>query len=170
VNEAIQPITGETVPASTAPANLTPPGVGPGAGGATTTAGPGTGVTTTTVPGTVGPVSTLGDPIDFRLATTAAPGGSNSQSFQVPSGSTFSMTDIVLQNPNGDTGRLRILRDGDVLLETALENFRDLDYHFVSPFIFGENKNVTLQLTCLTAGNGNAECGAAATFSGFIAG
>jgi len=171
VNEAIKPVTGETVPASTAPANLTPPGVTGGGAETTTGTGTGTGATTTTPTGTgtgTGTVSTLGNPIDFRLATTAAPGGSNSRSFQVPAGSTFSMTDIVLQNPNGDTGRLRILRDGDVLLETALENFRDLDYHFVSPFIFGENKNVTLQLTCLTAGGGNADCGAAATFSGFL--
>jgi hypothetical protein len=173
VNEAIEPIAGVTVPPSTAAPGLEPPGVEGGGGGAETTVagGGGGGATTTTIAGGgggAGTVSALGDPIDFRLAATAQPGGSNSQSFQVPAGLLFSLTDIVLQNPNSDTGRLRILRDSDVLLETALENFRDLDYHFVSPFLFGENQNVTLQLTCLAAGSGNAQCGAAATFSGFL--
>jgi hypothetical protein len=177
VNEAIEPITGETVPPSTSIAGLEPPGVTTappgGGGGDTTVPGGGAGGATTTIPGGGGAaggggVSAFGDPLDFRLATTAPPGGSNSQSFQVPSDLRFALTDIVLQNPNGDTGRLRILRDSDVLLETALENFRDLDYHFVSPFLFGSGQNVTLQLTCLTAGGGGAECGAAASFSGFL--
>ena len=40
--------------------------------------------------------------------------------------------------------------DGEVLLEHALENFRDLDFHFVSPITV--NDEVTLQVQCRSPG------------------
>jgi hypothetical protein len=112
----------------------------------------------------------LGDPFDFRLAASASVGGSGTAStFTVPAGNTFSLTDIVMQNPNGDSGRLVIARDGDPLFESSLENFRDLDYHFVSPYIFTEGQNLTVQITsCTVSGLNNGTCSAAVSFAGFV--
>jgi hypothetical protein len=110
----------------------------------------------------------LGTPLDFRIVVSAAPGsGPISAEQAIDPGSEISLTDVVLQNPNGDTGSLVVLRNDEVLWETALENFRDLDYHFVAPYGFAPGDRVILQMTCLTAGDGPA-CEAAASFTGFI--
>ena len=79
----------------------------------------------------------------------------------------FNLTDIVLQNPKGDTGLLRVKRGGDILLESALENFRDLDFHFVAPYVYKSGEKLTIEIVCKnpdTAGN----CKAAATLTGFL--
>lgn len=62
----------------------------------------------------------------------------------------FSLTDLVLNNPQGDFGRVQVLVDGDVRLEHAMENFRDLDFHFVSPIEVTDN--VTLRVVCRSPG------------------
>ena len=79
----------------------------------------------------------------------------------------FNLTDIVLQNPKGDTGLLRVKRGADILLESALENFRDLDFHFVAPYVYKSGEKLTIEIVCKnpdTAGN----CKAAATLTGFL--
>jgi hypothetical protein len=148
----------------------------PGAG-ATTVPGQTTIPGATTIPGTTAPppsgTTELGDPIDLRLVASAPlsgqPGDPAPGTFPIPDGRTFSLTDIVLQNPNGDSGRLTILRGSEVLLESGLENFRDLDYHFVAPYVFESGENLTLSITCTAVGQaGGTTCNAAATFSGFI--
>lgn len=107
-----------------------------------------------------------GDPVDFRLAAAAAPGSSSVDTFGVPEDQTLALTDIVLQNPQGDTGTLQVRRDGGVLLEVRLENFRDLDYHFVAPIIFAEEQQVGFALTC--AREDEVVCSAGAYFAGYI--
>jgi hypothetical protein len=156
-----------TTQAGGAPAP-TQPGADGGSGAAGETTVPGGGTTETA--STTGPaVNLYGDPIDFRLGVTGAAGGTSTPvSFQVPDEQTLALTDIVLQNPNGDTGQIIIGRDGDVLFQSALENFRDMDFHFVSPYIFSAGEEVTLSVNCTTAGNGT-ECSDGVSFSGFIA-
>jgi hypothetical protein len=112
----------------------------------------------------------LGDPFDFRLARSVVTGGTSATSFTVPTGQRLALTDILLQNPGGDRGVMQILRDsGDfssVLLEVRLQNFRDLDYHFVSPVVFQEGQRVVMNLRCRN--RGTSACNAAAYFSGFV--
>ena len=79
-----------------------------------------------------------------------APGGA--QDFDNPFSSTFAVTDMFLQNPNGDTGFVQIKRDGDVLMQSALENFRDLDLHFVAPYMFNPGSKLTMTVACTTPG------------------
>jgi hypothetical protein len=43
----------------------------------------------------------------------------------------------VVQNPNGDRGRLTVRCGDQVILVEALENLRDLDFHFVAPICCG---------------------------------
>ncbi len=162
---------------------LAPPadaGGGGGGGAPTTTvvAGGGgnqTGETTTTLPGTPAatttttPTSTFatpfGNPADFQLGGTAVPGGT-AQNFTNPFSSTFAVTDIVLQNPSGDTGIVQIKRDGTILLDSALENFRDLDLHFVAPYMFNPGSNLIMTVTCNLPVN-PAGCNISASFGGF---
>lgn len=108
-------------------------------------------------------------PQDIRLTTSAGPGGSNTSAFTFEADQTFQLTDILLQNPDGNVGELAIRRGGDTLLVVALENFRDLDYHFVVPVVFAEGESLVLQVVCeqVTAA-GESACSAAAYFSGSL--
>jgi len=110
----------------------------------------------------------LGVPVDQRLNVEAAPGGSANESFTVGSDRVLSITDVVFQNPAGATGRVSLMRDGEVLLESELANFRDLDLHFVAPFRFDESATVELLLECDTPGPGGDSCAVGATVIGFV--
>lgn len=108
----------------------------------------------------------LGDPFDFRLAKSVAPGATSSDAFAVADDQRLSLTDIVVQNPNGDQGLLQIKRGtDDVLIEVRLENFRDLDYHFVSPVVFDGEEQVVLTVRC--ENEGTKACEASGYFNGF---
>lgn len=87
-------------------------------------------------------------PVAERLTTT----GSAPDVFAVPQGSTFQLTDLVLGNPQGDFGRVQVVVGDGVLFDLALENFRDLDYHFVSPIVVGAGGIVQLQADCARPG------------------
>lgn len=97
--------------------------------------------------------------IDGRLFLTEA----GVSAYEVPAGSTLQVTDIVLQNPSGDTGSLQIRRNGTALLVVELGNFRDLDYHFVAPIVFTAGQKLELAATC-TAG----ACTPGAYFAGYL--
>jgi hypothetical protein len=147
----------------------------PGSGGPVTTkpGGTGQGDGSTTIGGTTagggggGTVSAFGNPIDFRLAPNPVvpKGSTQSQSRQTPANFTFFMTDIVLQNPDGNIGRITIERDGTTLLTSALENLRDLDFHFVAPYEFDAGHAVTIQVSC--SADSTTDCTASASFAGY---
>ncbi len=63
----------------------------------------------------------------------------------VPEGSAVAITDLVFENPAGNSGTLRLLRNNRVLFELRLENFRDLDFHFVTPILVNEKQTLTLE-------------------------
>lgn len=120
------------------------------AGGADVAVAPGA-----STAGTAGAATT----IDGRLFLTEA----GVTSYDVPAGSTLQVTDIVLQNPTGDTGSLQIRRNGTPLLVVELGNFRDLDYHFVAPIVFTAGQKLELAANC-TAG----ACTPGAYFAGYL--
>jgi hypothetical protein len=102
-----------------------------------------------------------------RISVEAAPGATAAAEWK-PGGDDdrFSITDVVLQNAQGDTGKIRLKRGDEILLESALENFRDLDFHVIAPFIV-QGKPVVIEVVC---GN-SAEvgpCKPAATVGGFL--
>lgn len=113
--------------------------------------------------------TTVAGPDDIRLAATAPAGSSANDAFTIGEGQTFELTDIVLQNPAGNVGQLEIRRSGDTLLVVALENFRDLDYHFVVPVVFREGDSLALQLACRDVTvEGSTSCAASAYISGTL--
>jgi hypothetical protein len=142
----------------------------------TTVPGGGGGGTTTSVPGAIGQGGVLGEgaPSAFRLVSPAGalPVPNNttfvaSTPAVIPDGQQFLMTDIVFQNSAGDTGTFRVLRGTDVLFEIGLNNFRDLDYHFVTPIVVdpAAGQNLTVAVACQVTVN-NGPCTASAYFAG----
>ena len=89
------------------------------------------------------------EPTHFRLEATAGAGATGSATSEAnPDNTTFALTDVILQNPGGDVGRIRILIAGTPILESALENFRDLDFHFVAPYVVEPGESVSIEVTC----------------------
>jgi hypothetical protein len=81
----------------------------------------------------------------------------------------FALTDLVLQNPSGDQGRIRVLINGVTILESALQNFRDLDFHFVAPYVVPAGQAISIQVDCdpTQIPNPTDPCSDAVSFSGF---
>jgi hypothetical protein len=84
--------------------------------------------------------------------SNASPGFSRrltagSSSYKVAAGTTLFVTDIVFQNPNGENGQIRLQRDGGDLFVEDLQNYRDLDFHFVTPITANAGQTLNL-VTC----------------------
>ena len=85
-------------------------------------------------------VGIAGNPLDGRLLAGGTPLGP-------PAGTSLYLTDLVFSNPNDTaTGDLRLERSGKPLLVLALQNFRDLDFHFVTPIVVADGQ--TLAIVC----------------------
>lgn len=84
----------------------------------------------------------------------AVGGGPNTgTALQVPAGHTFQLTDIVVQNPQGDAGTVTVTAGEDTrVLSLGLENFRDSDYHFVTPILVPAGGKVTMTIDCRRVG------------------
>ncbi|MGW0993291.1 COG1470 family protein [Streptomyces sp. NPDC002523] len=79
-------------------------------------------------------------------------GATRRTAYTVPKGKTFELTDMVVQNPQGDAGTLVVSTDDGQLLNLALENFRDSDYHFVTPVQVRSGGRVTITVSCREVG------------------
>jgi hypothetical protein len=106
---------------------------------------PGGGGTPTPAPATGGGASGGGGQ-SFARRLDQSGGGHNQ--YRVPAGTTVSITDVVFQNPGGDHGTVQLQRDGTTLLVENLDNFRDLDYHFVSPITASGNQTIQMTVQC----------------------
>ncbi len=157
---------------------LSAAGIKPGGGGGGGSGSPTPTPSSSTV---TPPPGSSGGPASGRLTVRAGAGnstacpGNGAEEFTAPAGNTLSLTDLVFQNPNGDTGVLTLSRgcgNGSVLFQEQLSNFRDLDYHFVNPFTFS-GQAMVLQLTCTAPGppppaTANGQCSDAMVWSGSI--
>ncbi|MFC4496779.1 hypothetical protein ACFPA8_21845 [Streptomyces ovatisporus] len=79
-------------------------------------------------------------------------GASDKTAYTVPGGKTFALTDIVVQNPQGDSGTVVVSSEDGQVLDLALENFRDSDYHFVTPIEVSAGGKITISITCREVG------------------
>ncbi len=98
-------------------------------------------------PDPVGPVA-LGDPVSYRIPVDVGITQERSESIAVPPDSEFLLTDLVLQNPNGDLGTARLLRNGDVLYtwDLGAMNSANEFQPRVSPLPFGPTDNIVLSV------------------------
>jgi hypothetical protein len=146
-----------------------PPSGGPGSSGGSggdASASPGTSADASASPGatsdasgapTAAPTAPGGGaatPTDGRLVAGAAP-------LVPPAGTDLYLTDLVFSNPDPTaSGEIRLERAGQVVFSLRLENFRDLDFHFVTPIVIADGQ--TLAIVCPTT------CaGAALYYSGY---
>ncbi|MBB4910205.1 COG1470 family protein [Actinophytocola algeriensis] len=121
-----------------------------------------------------------GTAVDFRITTDADAQADPAEfeSFAVPNGAippdkTLVLTDIILQNPRGDSGTLAIKRGDDVLYATGLQNFRDMDFHFLEPWTFSPDQPLTVEVSCQLPGApepATGKCTPAVSFSGRLSG
>lgn len=102
--------------------------------------------TPTPSPGSTPSPEVTSTPVDGRLLV----GGER----MADAGTSIYITDLVFSNPNAGSGELRFLRDDEELLVLQLDNFRDLDFHFVTPIVFGADQ--PLRLDCLGTCDGAA--------------
>lgn len=132
---------GTTAPAATAPA-ATAGGTSAGTGSTAGSAGgadPGSGA--------------AGAPTSARITVKdSVGGGTRSASYTVASGKTLNVTDIVVQNPQGDAGTLQVAAADGQILSFALEDFRSSDYHFVTPIVVPAGGKVTITAGCREVG------------------
>jgi hypothetical protein len=84
----------------------------------------------------------------------AANGGTpTSNSLVVPARRVLEVTDLFIQNPQGDAGTLVITgQGGRVLFLYGLENIRDEPAHFVTPMQIGSGGALTVTVTCRVVG------------------
>ncbi|WP_344839859.1 hypothetical protein [Kribbella ginsengisoli] len=150
-------------------------GIGPSPtpGGAASAAGltsvpPPSGRTPSAVkPGAAAPTGPL--PLSFRVATEAklvTDGSFQTFSYTAPPKKRIEIADLVLQNPRGDSGILRISIGKDIVLEIGLANFRDLDYHYLEPLNAAVGQPVVVSVNCTAAGVGSDRCTPSVSFSG----
>jgi hypothetical protein len=111
------------------------------------------------------------EPTNFRLTVDTGLGATaaSTPGQVIGANQTFALTDLILQNPSGDQGRIQVLINGTVILESALQNFRDLDFHFVAPYVVPEGQAITIQVACdaTQIPNPTDPCSDAVSFSGF---
>jgi hypothetical protein len=142
---------------------------GGGSGGGGSKSGSGSGPSPSpsssavTVPTTPAAPSSKAPPPPVAFATELL----SNQLLTADAKQTLTVTDLVLQNPNGDTGTLTITRAGKVLISTRLENYRDYDLHFVTPITIspGQTLGVDVGGPC-KPGGGNTQCTPAVLVSG----
>jgi hypothetical protein len=75
---------------------------------------------------------------------------------------TFYLTDLVFANPEGRAGTLELRRGALAIAKLRLQNFRDLDFHYVTPVVFQPNETMTLIASC-----DSGPCDPSVFYSGF---
>jgi hypothetical protein len=115
-------------------------------------------VTVAATPTTIPPPVT--SPTDGRLEAVAAPGSTAlTQTVPLPSGTTLTINDLIIQNISGSAGTARIERlipgqpAQDLLIEN-LANLKDQEYTFTTPIVFTHDQQMQLRVDC--AGNQTA--------------
>jgi hypothetical protein len=108
----------------------------------------------------------LGTPVDGRL--TANSGSASTPN--IPGGSVLYVTDLVFENPDGLTGTAQLTRGGLTISQLRLENYRDLDYHYVTPVVVKSGQKLTFSASCtslLGLDATPAPCNPSVYYSGF---
>ena len=85
----------------------------------------------------------------------------------VPPGKTFLLSEIILQNPASDIGRIHVRRGSSRLLTVGLQNFDTEQHTLTKPIKFGGGQKLVLFIDCDNASGG---CTPAALFVGVLKG
>lgn len=130
----------------------------------------------TTVPELVEDVTgsadeTEGVPVSYRIAVDVGVTQTRSEDITVPPDSEFLLTDLVIQNPNGDLGTAQLLRNGEILYEFALGQMTSANEFQprVTPIPFAPSDNIVLSVQCDVVGQTSGTgCDVAALLGGLL--
>ena len=67
-----------------------------------------------------------------------------------PKGRSLQITDLLVENSAGAAGNLTLARNGTPMMQWAMANFRDLDYHWITPTVFGPGSQVQMVVSGCT--------------------
>jgi hypothetical protein len=128
-------------------------GAGPEAGAPGGT--PSTGASPSGAPPTPRTRATAAPNANFNepLELTTVLNRTGTRRYTVPSGKVLLITDILVQNPQGDRGRLDLFVNGQRTVTESMANFRTHDYHLVSPLEVPAGRRVELRVNCQEYGN-----------------
>jgi hypothetical protein len=73
-----------------------------------------------------------------------ASGNGTFVAFNVPKGHSLQITDLLVENSAGAEGNLTLASNGSPMMQWAMANFRDLDYHWITPTVFGPGTQVQM--------------------------
>lgn len=155
----ITPLPSGAVPATPPAATHTPALV------ATPTAVATPGVTAAPTPTPTPAPPFAGTPIDGRLTA----GTKSSTTTPVAQGTVMYVTDLFFENPDGFTGPAQLTHKGAVIADLAMDNYRDLDFHFVTPIVLKASDSLSFTASC-TAGLASAPpttCNPSVYYTGF---
>jgi hypothetical protein len=96
-----------------------------------------------------------GEAFTTRLAVSVAVGTTGSESYRVPDGSRFLVTDVVVQNPNADLGTASLLRNAEVIYRWDLGSMSAANEFEprVTPLPFAPGDEIVYQATCEGSGD-----------------
>jgi hypothetical protein len=117
------------------------------AGGAPSGAGGATTSPTNAPPATSAAGTAAGSDAQTVDGSGLASGNGSQVIYTVPAGRTLQVTDLLIQNAAGDNGVLSLARNGTVLMQWSMADFRDLDYHWVSPTVFGPGAKLVMTVS-----------------------
>jgi hypothetical protein len=118
------------------------------------TAGSTPGTVPSTTPVTVAPPVAEGVPLTTRIPASVGVGLRSPVSYTVPPGARFDVTDVVLQNPNGDLGAAILLRNAEPLYQwdlgamTGPNEFQPR----ITPIPFAPGDAIVLDVRCDATG------------------
>jgi hypothetical protein len=116
---------------------------GSGRGGSSGGGGGGSTVTTVNNGGGGGGSSVVASGTTINGEQRAS-GNGTTKVFTVPNGKSLQITDLLVENTAGDAGNLVLARDGTPVLQWSMANFRDLDYHWITPIVLGPKTQVQM--------------------------
>jgi hypothetical protein len=110
---------------------------------------PGTESTTVTTTPSNGGTSQQGTITNVALPVSVAQGQTAANKYQVPAGKTLHVTDILVQNPLGDQGKLIISKNANALATYNLTTtFSDTGLPLVTPLEFQSGEQLVVTVTC----------------------
>jgi hypothetical protein len=106
-------------------------------------------------------------PKDYSIAVTTPVTSTATIRRTVPTGKTFLLSDVILQNPASDTGRIEVRRGSSRLLKLQLQKFSTEQHSLNTPIKFRGGQKLTLFIDC---DNPSGGCTPAALFVGVLKG
>jgi hypothetical protein len=113
-------------------------------------------------------VATVAAPVPVsQLVSVNAPPSTTfvTTTFAIPKGKTLTVSDLVFENPAGDTGLMEIRVGNTPLYRFGLANFRSFEYPFAEPLVFTHAAPLVLAVECRNTGT--TACTDAVSFNGF---